>query len=875
MRLAGDALRAPIAERETFLKAACSNDQDLYTEVSEIVEWEERMGGFMRDPLVDLIDLERLDRPFKPGEIVLDRFEIIREVGAGGMGVVYEAYDRKREQRIAIKCAKLGYERLSPELKNALQVRHPNICLVNEIHTAQTDLGELDFLTMEFLDGETLLERLSRGKLENDEALKFARQLCTGLAEAHRSGVLHRDLKPANVILSPGKNKELRAVITDFGLAADQDGNTDLIGGTPSYMAPELKQNGQSSTASDVYALGVILCEMITGQKPFSKTDAGNGDAPTAVAPSKLIKHLPAVWDDAILPTLATRPEKRPSAEQVLAVFDRKSLYRQPWVAITVLAVITAGVALWSPVVAFFKPADTRLVILPVHAPPELAQLSSGIASDVAERVKRLQRKSATISVIPPSDAIANNVTTPEQAAKNLHATHALQINLVQQGTDILVEQDLIEVAHQTQVGNFSDRYSQQTVGDIPSALTGAISSTLHLARPANSDAIAPSATVAYDQGLSYLARDYYSADEAIQSFQQAAEQDPHSPLPWAGLVQAQLAKFESTQDIKWLEQAHQYLQKAEALNRDSVQVLLAAGRLSLLEGKYLVAMDYYSRVQETEPRNIEALLQIAYALDTEGKPEEAIKSYRQVIELDPRLYSSYEYFGSFYFDHGRYQEAENQYKKALEIAPGRPDAYANLGGVLLAEQKFREAVEALQASLKIKENPQSFNNLGAAYAFLKQDDLAAQNYRRATTLQPGMTLYWINLGDSERRLGHSEEAKSSYEKARDLARMKLQANPQHAQALASLAYCRARLGDRSGAQDDAVRALRLWPEDNQVIRYAALTYSALGEWENVLHTIDLGTPKLAEELNVHPDMAEFSKDLRFIQLMDKKRKGG
>lgn len=874
MRLAGDALRTPVAERETFLKAACSNDQDLYIEVSEIVQWEERMGGFMRDPLIGLIDLEGLDRPFNPGQLVADRFEIIREVGDGGMGVVYEAYDRKREERIAVKCAKLGYERLSPELKGALQVRHPNICLVNEIHTVRTDLGELDFLTMEFLDGETLLHRLSRGKLEPDEARKFARQLCSGLAEAHRSGVLHRDLKPANVILAPGKNKELRAVITDFGLAADQDGNTDLIGGTPSYMAPELKQNGKSSPASDVYALGVILCEMVTGQKPFPEVKA-NGDAPTAAAPGKLTKNLPAIWDDVILPTLATRPEKRPSAEQVLAVLERKPLYRQPWVAIAALALVTVGTAVWQPVMAFFRPADTRLVILPAQAPAELAQLTSGISSDVAERVKRLQRKSATISVIPSAEARANNVTTPEQAAKILHATHALQLRFVQQGADIMVEQTLIELAHQTQAGNFSDRYSPQTVGDIPTALTGAISSTLHLARPANADAISPAATVAYDQGLSYLARDYYSADEAIDSFQQAAEQDPHSPLPLAGLVRAQLAKFDNTQDTKWLQQAHQYLQKAEALNRDSVQVLLSAGRLSLLEGKYPVAMDYYSRVQETEPRNVDALLGIAFAYERKDKPEEAIKCYRQAIELDPNLYSSYEYFGASYFAHGRYQEAEDQFRKALEIAPGRADAYANLGGVLLDERKYAEAVDVLQTSLKIKENAQSFNNLGAAYAFLKQDRLAAENYRRASALQPGMTIYWINLGDSERRLGHSTDAKSAYEKARDLARMKLEANPQHAQALALLAYCRARLGDRSGAQDDAVRALHLWSEDNQVIRSAALTYAALGEWDNALHTIDLGTVKLAEELNVHPDMAEFSKDLRFIQLIDKKRKGG
>ncbi len=207
MRLAEDALRTPVAERDSFLRAACHQDSDLYAEVSEIVEWEDRMGGFMRDPLLKFIDLEGLDRPFTPEQLIGDRFEIIREVGDGGMGVVYEAYDRKRQQRIAIKCAKVGYERLPPELRAALKVRHPNVCMMNEIHTEKTDLGTLDFLTMEFLDGETLLDRLLHGRLGSHEALQLARQLCAGLAEAHRSGVLHRDLKPANVILSQGKEQ--------------------------------------------------------------------------------------------------------------------------------------------------------------------------------------------------------------------------------------------------------------------------------------------------------------------------------------------------------------------------------------------------------------------------------------------------------------------------------------------------------------------------------------------------------------------------------------------------------------------------------------------------------------------------------------------
>ena len=156
---------------------------------------------------------------------------------AVNMGFVYEAFDKKRNQRIAIKAAKPGYYRLlSPELQGALRVRHPNVCLVNEIHTTETAHGEIDFLTMELLDGETLAARLeTEGKLPDNEAFEIACQICSGLASAHGSGVIHRDLKPGNIMLCRTPNEGLRVVIMDFGLAG-LVALDSLEGGTPGYM---------------------------------------------------------------------------------------------------------------------------------------------------------------------------------------------------------------------------------------------------------------------------------------------------------------------------------------------------------------------------------------------------------------------------------------------------------------------------------------------------------------------------------------------------------------------------------------------------------------------------------------------------------------
>jgi hypothetical protein len=169
------ALACPVSEREAYLRGACGVDAELFSQVWNYVEWEERMNGFLLDPLYPAVSSEH---PFEPGDLLDNRFRIVREVAQGGMGVVYEAVDEKLGLRRALKCGKTGFrKRLPPEVRNATAVSHPNVCKILEIHTASTRQGEIDFLTMEFLEGETLAERLRPGPLPEAEARAIARQI--------------------------------------------------------------------------------------------------------------------------------------------------------------------------------------------------------------------------------------------------------------------------------------------------------------------------------------------------------------------------------------------------------------------------------------------------------------------------------------------------------------------------------------------------------------------------------------------------------------------------------------------------------------------------------------------------------------------------
>ena len=203
--------------------------------------------------------------------MLADRFRIIALLGKGGMGEVYRAEDVKLGQQVALKflpeANPVRLERLYREVRLGRQVSHPNVCRIYDVFEA----GGHHFISMEYIDGEDLASLLRRiGKLPHDKALDVARNLCAGLAAAHALGIVHRDLKPANVMID-GRGT---ARITDFGLAGLADEiRAGEISGTPAYMAPEQLSSGEVTQRTDLYALGLILCEVFTGKKSPASSD--------------------------------------------------------------------------------------------------------------------------------------------------------------------------------------------------------------------------------------------------------------------------------------------------------------------------------------------------------------------------------------------------------------------------------------------------------------------------------------------------------------------------------------------------------------------------------------------------------------------------
>jgi eukaryotic-like serine/threonine-protein kinase len=329
-------------ERAAFLDQACSHDPELRRTVEELLSDYARAGGFLERPPfefldqremfahlsastgpIDLSEVGQRGGRLAPNSILIDRFVILRFIAKGGMGEVYEAADcLLRGAKVAVKTIlpQIAHDpdlqqRFESEVLLARQVNHSNLCPIYDIFHCHQPPPSFLFLTMKLLTGETLAARLRRtASISIREGLAILKQMAAGLAAIHAAGILHGDIKPNNIVLD-GAGLDVRLWITDFGLARAYTGETSLSGnelaaGTPDYMAPEVHRGLEPSQASDLFALGVVLHQVFTGEKPFQTRDKSS----VVVSPRLNTSGIPSFCVKLITECLDRDPQRRSQA---------------------------------------------------------------------------------------------------------------------------------------------------------------------------------------------------------------------------------------------------------------------------------------------------------------------------------------------------------------------------------------------------------------------------------------------------------------------------------------------------------------------------------------------------------------------------------
>lgn len=787
----------------------------------------------------------------EPGEELGQRYRIECMLGQGGMGRVYKAYDKELDRPVALKVLQPelasnpdAMQRFKQELLLSSRISHKNILRIHDLGEA----GNIKFISMAFVDGKDLHHLLRSGKLSIERAQNIAQQLCEALDAAHSEGIIHRDLKPQNILMGVGDH----VYVSDFGLAKSLESGaagmtrTGQYLGTPRYMAPEQVEAGRVDKRTDLYALGLILFEMVTGE------DAFKGDSTLQIMyrrvkekppnPKHINPELPAYLARIILRCLERDPVYRyqdareiltdlragrvtPAAKSLRAKFSDtpKGLWI-PAIIVLVLAGILAIPSVRHIFRSTTRTANRQSSAAPRGVPPlssgrfiavlplqvlgdarQVAYLAEGIQEALS--AKLFQLKDVRMTSSDASSKINQNEPLPEMAAA-LGANLLVQGILQSSGDKMRIILNLEDIPDNKRLwskefnGVTGDLFTieDQIYNQLVSALNVTPTSD-EVARAAARPTYNMAAYDLYLRGRNAL-RGHQAKDiqSALDYFTQAAAKDPSFALAYSGVADASLRMYGIKKDSFWTDKALAAAEQAQQLNGNLPEVHFAVGSAYIATGKYNEAVVELKGAVALAPNSDDAYLRLGDAYLQSGNGQAAIQSFKKAVQLNPYFWTNQDEIGNAYFLQGDYAKALDAFHQVTVLAPDIDAGYENIGTVYLREGKYQQCISYYQKALQIEPFWTTYSNLGTAYFFLKQYTDAAAAYEKAVALNPNDSEVLVNLADAYHWSGQQDRAQQSYQQAISLGFKELQTNPQNALTMAQIALSYAKIGNAQQA---------------------------------------------------------------------------
>ena len=863
--------------------------------------------------------LSRLDGIFGAAEPSPDRdvlnlvgqtvahFRIVEPLAAGGMGVVYRALDTRLGRPVAIKFPLPGQrldrqvrERFLREARAAGALDHANICSIYE--SGETEDGQL-FFAMPLYEGETLKARLARGgRLPIADSLAIAVQIAQALHAAHRAGIVHRDLKPANaMILADGRVK-----ILDFGIARVGDGTlTTSHGtfGTVAYMAPEQVRGEPLDGRADLWALGVLLYEMLTGRRPFEgQQDIAIAHAvvhSSVVRPSVLQADIQPELDALVLGLLARQPGNRRASAEAVAVelielasqsaphtvprwralprFIRSGRRALVWAAMVALVLAAVGTAAWLlRARAASRSTEPRMVaVLPfagVSGGDDTEYLAVALADEIATQLSRLH------AVAVPGEASALEYRGSDKPAmdfaRELGAAAVVRGSVGRTGDEVRLDVELLDVGRKGRVWTREYRGPASTVLALQRRATEGIVAALHLELTRSERAgllYVPTASAeAYDLYLRGRAAQISAASrdsshrvanlQRAQSFHaRARDSDPGFAAPRAGLAMSHLALAQYDRTTVRREQARLEAEAALRLQPGMAEAHDALASYWLLQDEPLKAIGELELALAGWPNapHLHALL--ATNLRRVGRWDEAVIAFERASRLDPRNSLLHESVAMTYSRMRRYDEAIAHWDRVIAMdSTGDPFPRIIRGFAYLR----RGNVDSLDAA--ISRIPLGLDRGGMTtyargmitYAHytvhrIKRrhaEALASLDSARFAISYDKLLFVPVPLMRAQtlERMGDAAGARASYEAARALLVDSVAAHPRDARMRVALGLAYAGLQRRADAMREARTATELVPMSEGTDAATAFmggaveVYAQLGEADAALELIEL-----------------------------------
>jgi serine/threonine-protein kinase len=846
--------------------------------------------------------------------IVAGRFLIRGLLGSGGMGEVYRADDTRLKRTVALKrlapqlrANEVYRQRFLKEAERASGLTGEHVAAIYDVLDEQ---GEI-FLIMEFVEGETLRERL-RNPLSIQEFLDIAMQCADALVTAHSRGIVHCDLKPENIMLTATEQVK----ILDFGVAkrfprSDKSSTaekTHVLAGTPAYMSPEVLLENHPDGRADIFSLGVVFYEALSGRHPFqARSFVATSDRILRDSPPPLRTRnpdVPSALEGIVTRMLVKVPANRiGSAPELLAELRavreqelaRATFHPAPrklpvltiaLVGILVLAALLLTVWKKQQITHWLgrrdMPEQEYLAVLPFNSSAVDAgsrAFSDGLTESLAAKLKRLASH-YPLQVVPPSEMLAEGITSVEQARKTFGANLVLEGSLRESGNLVRVSYTLIDAQTRrrlqadTITTQASDPFGlEDRVVDGVLDMLGLELQNQDRAAIANHGTAEPAAYDFYLRGRGYL-QDYHkpeSVDSAIAVFTHALERDPGYALAYAGLGQAYWYKFEDTHNQRWVGRAAQACQKAIDLGRELANGHICVGAVYNGTGRYEQAADEFQRAAKLDPNSDDALRGLGLAYEHLGKLADAENTYQRAIGLHPNYWADYNWLGKFYYTQARYDDAARMFAHVVALAPDSERGYSNVGGVYLNLGRYAEAISVFEHSVAIRPTADAYSNLATAYFYQQRFPEAARTYEQAVKLNQLDYEMWGNLGDAYYWApSQQSEAPPAYRKAISLADAALRVNPRDAVILCNLALYRAMLHEKESALALLHRALAIDPNNPDFLFKAAEIHNQFGSKDAALTLLERAIARGYSVFFVrdHPIFSNLKSDQRFRKLV-------
>jgi serine/threonine-protein kinase len=749
--LFAEAFERPAHERRAFLDARCADAPSLRGEVEALLSAHERAGDFL-DGLnaergAELLRTQDAPQPSLAAGSRFSHYEILGELGRGGMGEVYLARDAALDRKVALKlpaATLFGSEEARRlflrEARLAAALEHPSICRIFELGESE---GR-DFIAMEYVEGETLAARLERGRLPVAEAVSRALEVVAALEEAHDKAIVHRDLKPANLML--GARGPLK--VMDFGIAKRMSGTAQGSGvassagmvGTPAYMAPEQVRGERIDARADIFTLGVVLYEAVSGAHPFRRPSPIDTVAAILREPTQPLstvrRDVPKTLEQIVERMLAKDPAKRPPSVRALredleralaearggdaparsqsAARVAEAARRRPAaVAGLVSAAILLGLLAWNRLAPAVRSPRPRLMLaaLPfenLSGDPEQEYLTDGFTEEMITELGRLQPD--RLGVIARTSVMRYRKAPRDvgRISRELDVDFLLQGSVRGEKDRLRVSAQLVRASDQTQL--WAERYDipRADVLQVQEEVARAIAREIRLQLPAARDsapraarALLPEAHEAYLRGRHLVERrTAHDIARARELFERAVALDPGYAPAYVGLASSHIldTTYSDARADEAMPRARQALRQALELDERLAQAHAWMGSvLTEYDWDWKGAEASFRRALELDPNLAHTHKLYAEHLSYVGRHEEAVAEARVARRLDPLSIVANGLLGTVLYRARRFEEAIAQLRQTIELDPNHPLAYLPLGLACSLAGRHAEALSALE----------------------------------------------------------------------------------------------------------------------------------------------------------------------------------